>query len=109
MEDGMVMNQPTIFGYNAKTNQFMAGGEAGSETVVGTDSLMEMIMAAVSYENQEVIAALERQTERFMEIFSQYFPMFANMQLVTDTGALVGEIAPAMDEELGLIAMRKGR
>ena len=32
MDDGMIMNQPeTIFGYNAKSNQFLAGGEAGSE------------------------------------------------------------------------------
>lgn len=47
MDDGMIMNQPTIFGYNAKSNQFLAGGEAGSETVVGTQSLMRMIQEAV--------------------------------------------------------------
>lgn len=47
MDDGMIMNQPTIFGYNAKSNQFLAGGEAGSETVVGTQSLMDMINSAV--------------------------------------------------------------
>lgn len=44
----MIMNQPTIFGYNAKSNQFLAGGEAGSETVVGTQNLMEMIQEAVN-------------------------------------------------------------
>lgn len=48
MDDGMVMNQPTVFGYNAKTGQLMAGGEAGSETVVGTQNLMSMIKTAVS-------------------------------------------------------------
>lgn len=48
MGDGMIMNQPTIFGYNAKSNQFLAGGEAGSETVVGTQNLMEMIQEAVN-------------------------------------------------------------
>jgi phage-related protein len=48
MDDGMIMNQPTIFGYNAKSNQFLAGGEAGSETVVGTQSLMDMIQDAVN-------------------------------------------------------------
>ena len=47
MDDGMIMNQPTIFGYNAKSGQFLAGGEAGSETVVGTQSLMRMIQEAV--------------------------------------------------------------
>lgn len=48
MDDGMIMNQPTIFGYNAKSNQFLAGGEAGSETVVGTQNLMNMIQDAVN-------------------------------------------------------------
>lgn len=52
MDDGMVMNQPTVFGYNAKTGQLMAGGEAGSETVVGTQNLMSMIKTAVSESNE---------------------------------------------------------
>ena len=46
MEDGMILNSPTIFGM--KGNQLLAGGEAGSETVVGTQSLMEMIRNAVA-------------------------------------------------------------
>ena len=46
MEDGMILNSPTIFGM--KGNQLLAGGEAGSETVVGTKSLMEMIRNAVA-------------------------------------------------------------
>lgn len=45
MDDGMIMNRPTVFGING--NRLMAGGEAGSETVVGTQSLMEMIQTAV--------------------------------------------------------------
>ena len=48
MDDGMILNQPTIFGYNAKSNRFLAGGEAGSETVVGTQNLMDMIQEAVN-------------------------------------------------------------
>lgn len=46
MEDGMILNASTIFGM--KGNQLLAGGEAGSETVVGTQSLMEMIRNAVA-------------------------------------------------------------
>ena len=46
MEDGMILNSPTIFGM--KGNELLAGGEAGSETVVGTKSLMEMIRNAVA-------------------------------------------------------------
>lgn len=57
MDDGMIMNQPTIFGYNAKSNQFLAGGEAGSETVVGTQSLMDMINSAVQDSDNDLESA----------------------------------------------------
>ena len=46
MENGMILNSPTIFGMQGNT--LLAGGEAGSETVVGTQSLMEMIRNAVA-------------------------------------------------------------
>lgn len=59
MDGGMIMNQPTVFGYNPKTSQLMAGGEAGSETVVGTQSLMDMIKSAVVSENSELISVLK--------------------------------------------------
>lgn len=108
MDDGMIMNQPTIFGYNPKNNQFLAGGEAGSETVVGTDSLMTMIRAAVGEENT---ALLER-IERIITLLENYLPeMMKSMvkAIVLDSGVLVGELAPAMDEELGRIYEREGR
>ena len=57
MDDGMIMNQPTIFGYNAKSNQFLAGGEAGSETVVGTQNLMNMINSAVQDSDNDLESA----------------------------------------------------
>jgi hypothetical protein len=43
----MVLNDPTIFGYNPATGSFMGGGEAGSEVVSGTNTLMNMIGQAV--------------------------------------------------------------
>lgn len=45
MKNGMILNNPTIFG--AMGGQLLGGGEAGSETVVGTNSLMKMIQSAV--------------------------------------------------------------
>ena len=45
MDGGMILDSPTIFGM--KGNNLLAGGEAGSETVVGTHSLMDMIQRAV--------------------------------------------------------------
>ena len=45
MDAGMILNSPTIFGM--MNGQLLGAGEAGSETVVGTHSLMDMIRQAV--------------------------------------------------------------
>ena len=45
MNNGMILNGPTIFGM--KNGNLLAGGEAGSETVVGTNALLGMIKNAV--------------------------------------------------------------
>lgn len=46
MQDGMILNRPTIFG--ASGGHLLGAGEAGSETVVGTGSLISMIRSAVA-------------------------------------------------------------
>lgn len=46
MNGGMILNGATIFGMDSKGN-FLGGGEAGSETIVGTASLLKMIKQAV--------------------------------------------------------------
>ena len=45
MKDGMILDNPTIFG--TMNGKLLGAGEAGSETVVGTSSLMDMIGDAV--------------------------------------------------------------
>ena len=45
MNNGMILNSPTIFGRSGNT--LLAGGEAGPEAVVGVSPLMEMIQSAV--------------------------------------------------------------
>lgn len=45
MQNGMILNNPTIFGM--MNGRFLGGGEAGSEVVAGAGSLMNMIKAAV--------------------------------------------------------------
>lgn len=44
MRNGMILNSPTIFGM--QNGSLLGGGEAGSEVVVGTNSLMNMIRQA---------------------------------------------------------------
>lgn len=46
MEKGMILNSPTIFGMSG--GRLLGGGEAGSEAVVGTSSLQNMITGAVA-------------------------------------------------------------
>lgn len=49
MQNGMILDSPTIFGM--MNGQLLGGGEAGSEAVVGTSSLMNMIREAASSAN----------------------------------------------------------
>lgn len=109
MEDGMIMNQPTIFGFNPKSNQFMAGGEAGSETVVGTENLMEMIRTAVTSENGEMLNKLDRIISLLVKFFPDVLFALSHMEITFDDGTVAARLAPKMDKELGRIWYRKDR
>ena len=58
MDNPMVMTSPTIFGYNPRTGNVMGGGEAGSEVVSGTNTLMGMISEAVAKSNGGMVDVL---------------------------------------------------
>ena len=104
MNNPMVLSEPTAFSMSPNGNIRVAG-EAGDEVVGGAETLMNMISNAVGNKNAPLIDRLQA----IIELLVEYLPALANMQLVTDTGALVGELAPAMDEELGILEIRKGR
>lgn len=57
MDKGMILDKATIFGADASGN-LLGAGEAGSETVVGTNSLMNMIRQAVGASNEEMLRIL---------------------------------------------------
>ena len=109
MDDGMIMNQPTIFGYNAKSNQFLAGGEAGSETVVGTQSLMDMIRVAVDRNNTDLIDEVHALHVGMNDLMGLMYNKLSSLKVVMDTGELVGVLTDPIDEALGKIFDRKGR
>ena len=65
MDKGMILDSPTIFG--AMNGKLLGAGEAGSETVVGTDSLMNMITSAVSGIGDDIVQAFiaaQKQVQR---------------------------------------------
>jgi TP901 family phage tail tape measure protein len=58
MASGMILNGATIFGFDNMTGSFLGGGEAGSEVVVGTSSLMRMIRMSVNASIMPFVSAM---------------------------------------------------
>lgn len=107
MENGMILDEPTIFGMN-KSGTLLGAGEAGSETIVGTNSLLGMINGAVKAET----GALAGQMSRIVDLLQMFFPQMlatAGSNVVLDTGVLVGQIAPKMNVKLNDIQGRNAR
>ena len=101
MDSAMVMDMPTVFGYNARTNQLLAGGEAGREVVSGEDHLVSLIGSVV----REQYGQLGSQVDRLTAVVQQYFLQVVGQMerdVVLDSGALVGQLAPKMDGRLGM-------
>lgn len=107
MDDPMMFTEPTLFDFNPMSGTAKGAGEAGDEMMYGHRNLMEDIREASGTAN--IAEVFEHWMSKMFAMFMEYFPQFANMQMVTDTGALVGELAPKMDTELGKIMAHKGR
>ena len=66
--------------------------------------LQDYVKAAVAEQNAGMVDILTR----IFRLLLDYIPNMGN-DVVLDTGVLVGQLAPAMDEQLGKIKDRKGR
>lgn len=88
-KNGGIFSSPSVIGV----------GEAGTEAVVPLDKLDSYVNSG----NDKMLAIMSS----MLTIMKKYMP--AGQQVVLDTGALVGEITPAIDDELGVRANRKGR
>ena len=104
MDNPLIMDRPTAFGIN-RAGQVMAGGEAGSEVVSGTQTLMNMISAAVAENNSRMYELLNQ----LYDLLAAYLPELAKRQIVLETGALVGELAEPMSEKLAWENHLRGR
>lgn len=110
MNNPIVMKEPTIFGYNSETGQLMGGGEAGSEVVTGTNTLMNMIQSAVSAQNSGLVYYLNK----IIEILAMYFPqvlekMDIPVPAVIDPNQAAAALAVPMNKELGKLSAREER
>ena len=85
MGNAMLLNKPTIFGYNASTGNLMGGGEAGSEVVAGSQTLMNMIQNAVAEQNTGLVAVLSKILKAIVAMDSN---MGGNMRKALENTAL---------------------
>lgn len=100
----MLLDRPTAFGLSPNGN-LRVGGEAGSEIVGGTNTIMGMISDAVSGNSYGV----EEKLDRVISLLTNYLPTLGNQKVVLSTGELVGAMVNPMDRALGELAVKKGR
>jgi phage-related protein len=108
MQNPIVMTKPTIWGYDPETGKMQGGGEAGTEVVSGATTLMNMIQAAVSAQNDGILYILER----ILEILAEYFPEFAESlrdRGLFDPDAAARLMAKPMNRELGRLKLQEER
>ena len=108
MNNATLLKEPTIFGYDQTSGKYLGGGEAGSEVVAGSSTLMTMIRGAVAEQNSTMTYYLQK----LIQMLSSYFPQLIeafDVDLYLDTGVLVGEMAIPMNNALGKLTSRKDR
>lgn len=79
--------------------------DAATADVV-VDTLSKNNITVTSKPADEGLLMIAENTYRYLQ---ETLPGIANMQLVMDSGAVVGQLAPAMDSELGRLAGRSER
>lgn len=99
---GGIFDKPTIM---PSVRGLMGVGEAGAEAVTPIDALLGYVRTAVAEQN----AGLADHMQSIYALLEQYLPELGTMQMVTDTGALVGELAPKMNRQLGRIYKNQER
>lgn len=106
LDDAYLLNSPTIFGMDPN-GTLLGGGEAGSEAIVGTDLLKNMIQTATSNGN----SYLAEKLDKILMYLQAVMPELSNRQIVLDTGALAGALTPEINKNLGTItaSMARGR
>lgn len=92
--DGAILTKPTIFGMSGNT--LLGGGEAGKEAVAPIDTLQSYIRTAVNDKNEQIIRTLIEQNKILIDFLATHIPS----AVCLNTGALVGELVPAIDGKL---------
>lgn len=91
---GAVLTRPTIFG--SIGNTLLGGGEAGNEAIAPIGVLQGYVRDAVRAENEGVSRVLIDQFRLLLDFLEQSMPHTVRL----DSGALVGELVPAIDARM---------
>ena len=98
-----LLKKPTMFATNH------LGGDRGSynggEVVYGHDPLMNDIRQASAEGSAMLVNAVVDSMNKVYKILADYLPDMASKQPIID----INSLAPAIDTQLGVIAIRKGR
>ena len=108
MNNPIIMDKPTIFGYNGATGELMGGGEAGTEVVSGAGTLMRMIQTAVASQNDALVALVQT----LIDMLADYFPDALDAMrspAVFDANIAAKALAVPMNRELGRISTLRER
>lgn len=108
MGNAMILDKPTIFGYSAEAGKLLGGGEAGSEVVAGSQTLMNMIQAAVAEQN----AGLTYYLQKLIQILANYFPQILDAMdrpLCFDPESAADALVLPLDARFGKLKERKDR
>lgn len=106
-KNGGIMTKPTVFGFNPASGSAMVGGEAGAEAIAPIDKLQQYVSDAVAANNAIIADAINDGVVRIIDFLQRNNN--ANMQVVLDSGTLVGELAPALDSKLGNMVNKRNR
>ena len=91
--EGGIFNKPTVLPTLAGLQGF---GEAGAEAITPLDTLKAYISESVRAENEGIRATLIEQNQLMMDFLARIVPK----GVMLDSGALVGELTPAIDMQL---------
>lgn len=91
--EGGIFNKPTVLPTLAGLQGF---GEAGAEAITPLDTLRTYISESVRAENEGIRATLIEQNRIMMDFLARIMPK----GVMLDSGALVGELTPAIDMQL---------
>ena len=92
--EGGILTKPTIFGMTENT--LLGGGEAGAEAIAPITLLKDYVKSAVQGENESIVRTLIEQNRMMMDFLARIVPSVVRL----DSGALVGELVPAIDGQM---------